>query len=290
MYCRHFGLHSLPFRLAPDARFHVQTRPAQVALISVAESVLRGCELSLLVGESGIGKTALVQRLAALRLPQHRVASLLADDAADLSALPGWLLRGFGVRAAEGVQHGEATLERWLALVKQRRQVALAVIDEAQRLPPSVLRWLIQLAQRHNRRGRTLQLVLSGHDVMSSLHRVVQLGAPVRIGGAVVLSRLDAVETEAYVRQRLTHAGASPACLDALCGKGCACTAAELTGGIPRRLHTLYDRILFQLWTEGRRECDAALVRQVQCSLHDELFAPAAPPAAAPRATAPQRA
>lgn len=276
MYRRHFGLHSLPFRLAPDPHFHVETRPARVALVALVESVLRGRELSLLIGESGIGKTAMVRRLAALRLPQHRVGALLADDVADTAALPAWLLRGFGLRVAQGVHQDEGTVQRWLAAIKERRQIALAIIDEAQRLPPPALHWLAQLASRQNHRGRTLQIVLSGQDVMSSLRDAVRVGAPARIGCAVVLSALDAVETEAYLRQRLALAGASPACLDDLCSSACARAAAQATGGIPRRLHTLYDRILFQLWTEGRKRCDAALVQQVHRSLHDELFAPSA--------------
>ena len=63
MYEAHFGLAQLPFRLAPDPRFHVEAAPQRAAILALRDGLRRGDEFIPLVGEFGVGKTTVARRL-----------------------------------------------------------------------------------------------------------------------------------------------------------------------------------------------------------------------------------
>jgi general secretion pathway protein A len=120
------------------------------------------------------------------------------------------------------------------------RTTAVAVIDDAHRLPPSVMEQLIALALPEPGRDLALQIVLLGQP---PAHSPLALGLPIddRIATRGRLASLTRDECGEYVRHRLRIAGAdqrpifSPRALDVL---------FSLSNGLPRLVNLLCERAL----------------------------------------------
>ena len=84
MYDSRFGLEGLPFQIAPDLHFHVDTDTHRAALSALQAGLARGDEFIALVGDFGTGKTMVARRL--IQLVDH--------DRNAVVELAGWRIEG----------------------------------------------------------------------------------------------------------------------------------------------------------------------------------------------------
>src|SRR5262249_38226406 len=61
MYRRFYGLRELPFQLTPNPRFLYQTPLVREALSNLQYGLFSGKPLTVLIGETGTGKTTLLR-------------------------------------------------------------------------------------------------------------------------------------------------------------------------------------------------------------------------------------
>ncbi|HET9646192.1 MAG TPA: hypothetical protein VFP68_23200, partial [Burkholderiaceae bacterium] len=142
------------------------------------------------------------------------------------------------------------------------------VIDEAQNLTLFSLQRLQALADVHQRGRPVLHIVLVGEFPPSPLEDARHEGVPVEARRTVKLGPLDRQLTREYVLHRLAKAGWTGPPLFPVSATD---AVFECSGGIPRRINRLCDRVLLRLFMEQGHEVSVGLVRMVHDMLQAEL-------------------
>ncbi len=278
MYTDHYRLTGQPFQLTPDARFWFDSRTHRKAMAYLGYGLAQGEGFITVTGEIGAGKSTLVAhvmanidraRLNAISLVSTQVEG---DDMLRLVA------QGLGIATdrqekARLLDRVEQRLEEELRAGKR----TLLIVDEAQNLPVSALEELRMLSNFQIGGRALLQIVLLGQPEFRD-----KLAAPgleqlrQRVIATHHLEAMDADEVAAYVRHRLTRVDwqgnpeFEPAAFDAL---------HHHSGGIPRKVNQLMQRIMLSAALENAELVTAATVEAVAADLGAD--APARPAAVA---------
>ena len=285
MYSDFYGLTGQPFQLTPDARFWFESRTHRKAMAYLGYGLAQGEGFIVITGEIGAGKTTLVghlmDRIDATRLNAIRLVStqVEADDMLRLVA-QGLELDTGKVEKAVLLDGVEQRLEEEF----HRGKRTLLIVDEAQNLSLSALEELRMLSN-FQLGGRSLVQIflLAQPEFRDKLAdpRLEQLKQ--RVIATHHLDAMGADEIEAYVRHRLTisgwqgRPGFGPGLFDAL---------YAFSGGIPRRLNQLANRLLLHGAVEQLEQLDGEAVEAVAADLAMEREKPA--PAPVPAWAAPQ--
>ena len=281
MYEAFYGLDRPPFTGPTGDESVYQASAQQDALGRLRYAVERRLPFAVLVGEAGVGKSVLADRLAGqLRQAGHRwahltypllePASLLAylarewaGDASDAPAPP-----ERQVRALRDLFAGEAT----------DGPATVLLIDDAHLIerhtaePDRVWETLRLLTGLAGPRRPSLTCLLVGRTVLlPGLQGVAALADQLDV--ACVLRPFDEAETAAYVSHRLTAAGASRSLFDA------AALAAihRWTGGVARRIDRLADLALLVGYSEEWHRIGGPQIDAVAADLAGRPFGEAAP-------------
>lgn len=281
MYEAFYGLHSKPFQLHPDPGFYFSSKQHQRARAYLEYGVMRCEGFIVITGEIGAGKTTIVRGLLdsldpAAILAAHLVSTQLGAD--DTLRLVG---AAFGI-AVRGVSKADllVALEAFFITQSLQGKRCLLLVDEAQNLQPQAVEELRMLSNFQQGQKALLQTFLIGQpefrDILQSpgMEQLRQ-----RVTATCHLGPLDADETRDYILHRLHCAGASDKpTLDS----GIFDSIYQYTRGIPRRINTLFDRVLLQGFLTDQTHIDLALVSEIIGELQSELRPPAAvaPPAA----------
>jgi type II secretory pathway predicted ATPase ExeA/nucleoid-associated protein YgaU len=237
MYYRHFGLEGPPFRFTPSAAPLFLSSAHRECLAALEWALVHDeCGFMLMLGETGTGKTTLLNAIRARRIPRLRLACV-ANPRLSFEEMMRVVLPQLGLRTD---QRGKLELiQQFEAVVSNRLEGhrTAIVIDEAQDLSDETLEDLRLLANRIGPQEQELQIVLMGHPELLdrlSARNLRQLRE--RISTKVLLLPLSAEESVAYVECRLAAQGGTarhifkPKALRYL---------VDAAAGIPRRLNVL---------------------------------------------------
>lgn len=260
MYYKHFGLDGPPFRFVPSAAVLYLGEAHRECLAALEWALVHDeCGFMLLVGETGTGKTTLLNAIFAHRLPNLRLACV-TNPRLSFTEIMRVVLPQLGVTTNErGKLELIQALERVVANLPQGHRVAIA-IDEAQDLSDETLEDLRLLANRLGARDHDLQIVLMGHPELLdrlSAHHLRQL--PERISTKVCLAPLNAAESVAYVEYRLVAQNGNTQIFDAKALSHIVQAAA----GIPRRLNVLCHNALLLAYTKNANPVSLGIAREV---------------------------
>jgi putative secretion ATPase (PEP-CTERM system associated) len=271
MYEAFYGLNSKPFQLNPDPGFYFSSKQHQRARAYLEYGVMRCEGFIVITGEVGAGKTTIVRGLIDSLDPGTVVAAHLVST--QLSAEDTLRLVGaaFGIHV-RGVSKGDLLLALEAFFVTQTLQGkrCLLIVDEAQNLQPQAVEELRMLSNFQNGRYALLQTFLVGQPEFREILQspgMVQLRQ--RVTATCHLGPLEADETREYILHRLKCAGASekptfdPEIFDCI---------YHYTGGIPRRVNTLFDRVLLQGFLTDRTHIDLELVNEIIQEVQAEML------------------
>jgi type II secretory pathway predicted ATPase ExeA len=271
MYQSYWQLDSRPFEQTSDPRFHFPAEAQRGALLKL-RYVLENCRgAAMLAGESGLGKTLLVQKLiseleASFTPRVHLVFPQMPPDQL-LTYLADHVTGQFSPLTAT-VDQSVRRIERTLHANAQSGKHAIIAIDEAHLLSDRRALEAIRLLMNFQHNGQpTATFLLSGQtNLVLSVRRLPPLDE--RMAVTCVLTRLSAEETGRYIEHRLAAAGAKraifePSAIEAI---------QQLTHGIPRRINRLCDLALLV----GYGEELPMLTGQHIESIHQELIGAAA--------------
>ena len=261
MYLSHYGLAEPPFAITPDPRFVFLGERHRDALAHLLYGIGQGGSGGFvqLTGEVGTGKTTLCRlvlgqlpadvRIALVLNPKQTPLELLESVCAELQVPQATRRRSLKTQV-------DALNEYLLQAYADGLRVVL-MIDEAQELSRELLEQVRLLTNLETDTQKLLQIVLIGQpELRETLARPGLRQRAQRITARYHLTPLQPAETAAYLRHRLSVAGASAFPFE---DKAVARLHA-LSGGVPRLLNVLGDRALVAGYVHGRQRVDARLV------------------------------
>jgi putative secretion ATPase (PEP-CTERM system associated) len=276
MYTQHYGLTDRPFQLMPDARFWFDSRTHKKAMAYLGYGIAQGEGFIVVTGEIGAGKSTLAAHLlATIDRERLNAVSLVStqvegDDVLRLAA------QGFGL-ATEGLAKAQILdrMEQLLADQAAQGKRSLLIVDEAQSLATSALEELRMLSN-FTRQGRALlQIFLLGQpefrDRLAGDDGLEQLRQ--RVIATHHLDAMEPAEIEPYLVHRLAVAGwqGRP-----VFEAGAFAAIHRHTGGIPRRVNQLANRLLLFGAVENLERISAADVEAVAGDMAADRAAPRA--------------
>lgn len=262
MYQAFYKLHGKPFQLTPDPSMLFPSQGHQRAMSYLLYGLEQGEGFVMITGAVGAGKTLLIQKLfeelAHRNIAVASIASANLDGGDILPAVAAALGLPFEQRGKESLLQ---ELKQRLAALQTRHTQALLVVDEAQTLTPSALEMLRILSNFEIGGRALLQIFLVGQ---TELRRTI-IGNDMeqlrqRIIASHSLDPLDEGECRAYILHRLYAVGWNDdPVLDAEVFAG----VHRASGGVPRKINLIMDRLLLHGYLEERHQLDAAALHLV---------------------------
>ena len=270
MYESYYKLSGKPFQLNPDPAFFFGSRGHRRAMAYLEYGLHQNEGFIVITGEIGAGKTTLVRSLLQKLDPNKVVAAQLVSTQIDADDILRLVAAAFGVPSKNLDKAGLLlALETFLVSITAAGKRALLVVDEAQNLTPRAVEELRMLSNFQLEDHALLQSFLIGQpefrDIMQSAE-MQQLRQ--RVIASYHLGPLDVEETKAYIEHRLTHVGWSPD------SPSFSADAFEdiyrASGGIPRRVNTLCDRLLLAGFLAEKLALTASEVAEVVAEMKEE--------------------
>src|SRR5579862_9454003 len=271
MYYRHFGLDGPPFRFTSSPTTVYLGAAHRECLAALQWGLLYDqCGFMLLLGETGTGKTTLVNSVLARRLPNLQLACVPNPRLSFLEILRVVLAQLGVVTAERGKLELIQALERAVANRPEGSRTAI-IIDEAQDLSDETFEDLRLLTNTVGARDRELQIVLMGHPELLerlSAHHLRQLRE--RISTKVILPSLSANESIAYVNYRMQAQNGSARIFEADALRH----LVEAAAGVPRRLNVLCHNALLLAYSKNQAAVTLDVAREVVGDYKDIFLKP----------------
>ncbi len=272
MYESHWNLTTRPFENRFSADFYYPSEAHQAALLKLRYAIENRRSVALVCGQSGMGKSMVVQQLrnqmpdfvgptvyvaypalAADQLVQYIAGQLSADYTPDA--------------AKSSMAAAIQSIERSLTKTVQDGRHTVLIIDEAEWLEEqgslNALRLLLNLSIQESQGESAFTVVLSGQPtLMAQMERYPALDQ--RVAVRCILNRFSIDETNAYVGHRIRSAGGS---VEAIFQSDALDAIHGLCEGVPRRINSLCDLALMVGYAQEQSTIKLDLIENV----HREL-------------------
>ncbi|MBK7659657.1 MAG: AAA family ATPase [Betaproteobacteria bacterium] len=262
MYTAYYGFTGKPFQLNPDPRFFYASREHKRAMAFVEYGLHQGEGFIVITGEIGAGKTTVVRNLLGGLDPDRVTAANLVTTQLEADDTLRLVAAAFGVNA-RGLSKADALLALEASLATQARdgRRCLLVVDEAQNLAPRAVEELRMLSNFQLGTHALLQTFLVGQPEFRNILRSPEFNQlRQRVIAACHIGALDVEDTRHYVEHRLRRVGwtDNPAIPPEVYG-----AVHASSGGIPRRINLIIDRMLLAGYLGELRAFTPELAREV---------------------------
>jgi putative secretion ATPase (PEP-CTERM system associated) len=272
MYTDFYKLKSRPFQLTPDHRFFFKGRPHKKALDYLTYGIAQGEGFIVITGDIGAGKTTLVDYILSTFIGKNIIAAKVASTLLDADNMLRMVAAAFDL-SQEGSDKATVLKRMEMFLVDSHRsgKRVLLFVDEAQNLPQGALEELRMLSN----------IQLEGHPLM----QIFLLGQPEfrrtmaskdmeqlrqRVITTYHLSPLEGEETRMYIEHRLCQVGWND---DPNFSDEAYQMIHEATGGVPRKINLMCDRLLLSAFLEEGHTIDLDVVCDVVQGMSEEGLA-----------------
>ncbi len=263
MFDDFYGLTGRPFQLTPDPAFYFESLTHRKALSYLSYGLAQGEGFVVITGEVGAGKSTLVAHLMATIDPARLTAAQVVTSALDSEELVHVVAQAFGL-IVEGHDKASAlgAIEAFLHDEARAGRRCLLVVDESQNLQIGALEELRMLSNFQLGAHPLLQTLLLGQPEFRTMIQdhpeLEQLRQ--RVIAAHHLEAMDAAEVQPYVEHRLGLVGwtGNPA-FDQRVFSG----LYEASGGVPRRINQICNRLLLLGSVDKRSRIDGAMLAAV---------------------------
>ncbi len=254
MYNAFFGFSQNPFNMSPDPSFLFRSPQHEEALASLIYGVQSRKGFIALTGEVGTGKTTMLECLRDFLNAQQVAFASLFNSRLTPEQFFELLAYDLDLRCNR-LSKTEVLLSLNNLLLERAGagRTTVLIVDEAHNLDWDVLEEIRLLGNLENRRGKLLQIILSGQQELDR-----KLEAPEfrqlkqRIALRCTLKGFSVEETRAYINSRMARAGVthqtilSPALVEEIHFR---------SQGIPRLINAICDNLLL---TAFAMECKSA--------------------------------
>jgi general secretion pathway protein A len=243
MYNAFFGFTQNPFNMSPDPSFLFRSAQHEEALANLIYGVQSRKGFIVLTGEVGTGKTTMLECLRDFLSTQQIAFASFFNSRLSVEQFFELLAYDFDLRVNR-LSKTEVLLALNHMLLERAGvgRTTVLIVDEAHNLEWDVLEEIRLLGNLENRRGKLLQIVLSGQQELDTkLEKPEFRQLKQRIALRCDLRGFDSRETAAYIASRMSRAGLqeqhiiSPELIEEIHFR---------TQGIPRLINSICDNVL----------------------------------------------
>lgn len=262
MYENFYGLTTKPFQLNPDPSFYFASKQHRRAKAYLEYGVLRNEGFIIITGEVGAGKTTIVRSLLDSLDANKMVAGNLVTTQLDAEDTLRMVGAAFGVRINDSSKANILmTLEAFFVSQTSLGKRCLLIVDEAQNLTPRAVEELRMLSNFQFGNQSLLQSFLIGQPEFREILQgpgMQQLRQ--RVIAACHIGPMDLEETQGYIEHRLKCAGWTTR---PTFNTDAYESIFEASGGIPRRINSICDRLLLLGFLENKDNFQSIDVKNV---------------------------
>ncbi len=263
MFNDYYGLSGRPFQLTPDPTFYFESLTHRKALSYLSYGLAQGEGFVVITGEVGAGKSTLVAHLMATIDPARLTAAQIVTSKLDGEELVHVVAQAFGL-IVDGHDKASAlgAIEAFLHDEARAGRRCLLVVDESQNLELEALEELRMLSNFQLGAHPLLQTLLLGQpefrDTIQDHPQLEQLRQ--RVIAAHHLEAMELGEVQAYIEHRLKCVGwvGNPQF-----DQGVFTELFEASGGVPRRINQICNRLMMLGAVDQRSRIDRAMLSQV---------------------------
>ncbi len=290
MFDNFYGLTGKPFQLTPDPEFYFRSITHRKALSYLGYGLAQGEGFIVITGEVGSGKSTLVAHMMQSLDPQQVTVAQIVTSKLDEEEIVHVVAASMGLDV-EGHDKASALTEIESYLHEEARagRRCLLVVDESQNLSVPALEELRMFSNFQLGNHPLMQTLLLGQPefrvTLQSDPGLEQLRQ--RVIAAHHLEPMQKSEIEPYIIHRLEKVGyqGNPAFDQRVFAE-----LYEASGGIPRRVNQIANRLLLLGAVEERSRIDAPMLQSVLGEMEAERSFPKAAPVAAKRVEQPSEA
>lgn len=281
MFDDFYGLSGRPFQLTPDPSFFFESLTHRKALSYLGYGLAQGEGFVVITGEVGAGKSTLVAHLMATIDPARLTAAQVVTSKLDGEEIVHVVAQAFGLMI-EGHDKASALgeIENFLHEEARAGRRTLLIVDESQNLSIEALEELRMLSNFQLGAHPLLQTLLLGQPefrvTLADHPDLEQLRQ--RVIATHHLDPMQPNEVQQYIEHRMKCVGwqGNPAFDQRVFAE-----IYAASGGIPRRINQIVNRLLLLGAVDQRTRIDSAMVKQVLDELSDDgslaLVRPAEP-------------
>lgn len=279
-----YGFDGKPFQLTPDPDFYFRSNTHRKALSYLGYGLAQGEGFIVITGEVGAGKSTLVAHMMDSVDRNRLTVAQIVTSALDGEEIVHVVAQAFGLDI-EGHDKASAlgAIEGFLHEEARAGRRCLLVVDESQNLSVPALEELRMLSNFQLGNHPLLQTLLLGQpEFRATLQQHGELEQlRQRVIAAHHLEPMEAEEVEPYILHRLQKVGwqGNPGFEPELFG-----AIHRASGGIPRRINQIANRLLLLGAVEGLDRIDGAMMDAVLAEMAGERVVPEATPRAVPEA------
>ncbi|MBI4696640.1 MAG: AAA family ATPase [Gammaproteobacteria bacterium] len=269
MYEQYYGLSARPFQLIPDPKFFYRSQGHKRAMAYMRYGLQQGQGFIVVTGDVGTGKTMLVNNLfKEIENENITAAKIVSTNIKDVDLLR-LLSAEFDIpyeRQSKGALLKQ--LETYFKSCVAEGKRTLLVIDEAQNLSRSALEELRMLSNYDLNGQPVVQSFLLGQREFRAVMRAPGLEQlRQRVIAAYHLKPLSPPEVKAYIQHRLATVGWKG---DPAIAEDAYHSVYVATGGVPRRINTLMDRVMLNCFLDEKHEITVPMVEAVRSEVEAE--------------------
>ena len=283
MFDDFYGLTGRPFQLTPDPKFYFESGSHRKALSYLGYGLAQGEGFIVITGEVGAGKSTLVAHLVdtidANRLTIGQVVTSKLDGEEIIHVVA----NAFGLDIEGHDKAGAlAAIESYLHEEAREGRRVLLVVDESQNLSIDAIEELRMLSNFQLGAHSLLQVLLLGQpefrETLSTSNQLEQLRQ--RVIATHHLDAMEPGEVQPYIQHRLKVVGwqGNPSIDQRVYSE-----LYEATGGVPRRVNQVANRLMLLGAVEQRSRIDSAMLKAVLAEMASDQAFPAAAPSPMPK-------
>ncbi len=265
-YEQFYGLKEQPFSNAPDNRFFYESEQHAEAMVRLMHAVDTMKGLTVMLGDSGTGKTALARKVndKLYEDPSYEAAMLVIIQS---EVTPDWFLKKittqFGIENPGDDKKGlfSQLSERLLAIHEEGKK-AVIIVDEANMLKnKAIFEEMRGLLNMEVPGKKLLSIVLVG---LPELETNLALDPPLaqRVAMRFKLKYLTMPSTAAYIRHRMRVAEGKE-----IFSEAALVEVFHYSKGIPRLINTICDNALLEGYLTRKNQLDMDIIQTVASDL-----------------------
>ena len=270
MYDSFYNLKCKPFQLNTDPNFYFQSVIHKSAMAYMRYGLMQGEGFVVITGIPGLGKTMLVKELVKILNNKNIIIGVMVSSQIGAKDTLKIISSTFGLsNAGDDKASLISGIEKFIKATADAEKRILLIVDEAQNLPKESLEELRMLSNFEMHGKIVFQTFLIGQkELRRTIFAPDMEQFKQRIISTFQLEALNLAEMKSYIFFRLEKAGwdHNPELEEEIFQR-----IHQFTGGIPRKINTLCDRVLFYGYLAELSAINLESVEKVILELEEEM-------------------